>query len=203
MYRFLLLLSLSALSLPVLAQERLVAEFDGDGMRNTRPFTVSDGWEVRWNASGDVFQLYLHDAEGELVSVAANQSGSGGGASYQASGGRYYFQVNALGAWSLQIVDLDEAAQDASSGLEAPVEFTGSGASNTRPFRVGGPWELQWEARGDVFQVYLHDANGELVDVAANQTGAGDGASYQPRGGRYYLQVNALGAWTVRVVPVE
>ncbi|MDZ7801832.1 MAG: hypothetical protein U5K81_13725 [Trueperaceae bacterium] len=184
------------------AQDPIVTEYQGDGIRNTRPFTVDAGWEIQWTAQGDVFQLYLHDASGELVGVAANQSGPGSGASYQAAAGRYYLQVNAIGTWTIRIVDLEDDAATGPATSDAPIEYTGSGAANTRPFETAGAWELQWSAGGDLFQVYLYTEDGDLVDVAANQSGPGPGASYQPRGGRYYLQVNALGPWTIRVVPL-
>lgn len=198
---FLALLALSCWTLAI-AQERLVTEYQGDGIRNTRPFTVDAGWEVQWTAHGDVFQLYLHDASGELVGVAANQSGPGSGSSFQARSGSYYLQVNAIGGWTVRIVDLEGDIASRPAVADTPIEFTGSGGANTRPFETDGPWELQWSSDGDIFQVFLHTGDGDLVDVAANQSGPGPGASYQPRGGRYYLQVNALGPWTVRVVPL-
>jgi hypothetical protein len=82
-------------------------------------------------------------------------------------------------------------------------ELSGSGGRNTRPFTAPAAWEIQWNAQGQVFQIYVYSEVGELVGVAANQLGAGKGTSYQPRGGRYYLQVNATGSWTIRVVEVK
>lgn len=182
-----------------LAQEAIVQEFEGSGGRNTRPFDVAAGWEVQWNASGDIFQLYLYDASGGLLGVAANQMGPGTGASFQAPAGTFYLQVNAIGSWTIRIVQLGLAAADASGGIE----FSGNGKLNTRPFNVEGPWEVQWTASGDIFQIYLHTQSGNLVGVAANQMGSGSGASYQPNGGNYYLQVNAVGEWVIRIVPVD
>lgn len=189
-----------------LSQETLVQEFRGSGASNTRPFTVEPGWEIQWDANGDIFQLFLNDMDGNPIGVPANQMGPGQGASYQAQGGTYYLQVNALGEWIVQIVQLERDAGSSGNGAQADasgaVEFTGNGAVNTRPFSMDGPWEIQWEADGDIFQVFLHTADGEIVDVAANQMGSGSGTSFQPRGGEYYLQVNAIGDWTVRVLPL-
>ena len=61
------------------------------------------------------------------------------------------------------------------------------------PFTHRGPWEIQWNAEGAIFQVYVYSATGDVVGVAANQQGAGDGASYQSKPGTYYLNVNAVG----------
>ena len=90
-----------------IAQEALVQEYEGNGALNTRPFTVVPGWEIQWDASGDIFQLYLHDGAGDLIGVAANQMGPGRGASYQPRAGTYYLQVNALGRWSIRIVSIN------------------------------------------------------------------------------------------------
>ncbi len=84
-----------------------IASFTGSGGKNTRPFTVPEGWEIQWDAKGDIFQLYLYKADGSMVGVPANQQGSGIGSSYQATAGKYYLQVNAVGRWSINIVDAD------------------------------------------------------------------------------------------------
>jgi hypothetical protein len=81
--------------------------------------------------------------------------------------------------------------------------FKGSNQHTTRPFEVTGPWEIQWDARGDLFQLYLYQADGTLSAVPANQMGSGAGSAYQPHSGRFYLQMNALGSWQVTIVAVE
>lgn len=84
----------------------VIATFSGSGGKNTRPFSVPAGWEIQWDAKGDIFQLYLYKADGSMVGVPANQQGSGKGSSYQAKAGKYYLQVNALDKWSIKIVKL-------------------------------------------------------------------------------------------------
>lgn len=183
------------------AQETLVQTYQGNGTQNTRPFTVGAGWEIQWDATGDLFQAYLYDANGNLVEVAANQMGSGSGASFQPRAGSYYLQANAIGSWTIQIVQLPSGAS--TTIRDGGSEYRGSGVRNLRPFTTTGPWEVQWNARGDIFQLYLYAVDGDLIDVSANQGGPGNGASYQPRSGTYYFQVNAMGDWTVRIVPVD
>ena len=194
--RFLLLILVLAATFTrvAFAQAPVIADYSGNGLSNTRPFTASSGWEIQWSASGDIFQIYVHDISGDLIDVAANQMGPGNGSSYQAPAGTFYLQVNAIGSWSVRVVQVQEMAH-----VSTHKEFTGNGTQSTRPFRVDGPWEIQWDAKGDLFQVYLYTATGDLVDVAANQLGAGAGTSYQPRAGTYYFQVNGMGTWTVRV----
>ncbi len=195
--RVLPLLLVGGLACSALGQGTL-AEYSGNGSSNTRPFSAPSGWEVQWNASGDIFQVYVFDMEGDLVEVAANQMGPGSGASFIAREGTYYLQVNAMGSWALRVVQLPPQS---ATRLSGSISFSGDGIQNTRPFSVDGPWEVQWAASGDLFQVYVFSANGDLVDVMANQMGPGQGSSFQPRGGDFYLQVNAVGSWDLRVVP--
>lgn len=189
----------------VAAADTTVQVFSGNGGRNTRPFTVENHWEVQWLGSGSLFQLFLHDADGNLKGLVANQSGPGKGASYWAQGGKYYLQVNALGEWNLEVVQIPVNKKDAvaeaipSSGLA----IEGSGARNTRPFKVADSWEIQWESQGNLLQIFVNDDSGVLVALAANQQGAGPGSSYMAKGGQYHLSINALGEWKLRIAQVK
>lgn len=190
-------------------ESNVVKTFSGSGGKNTRPFMVNRNWEIQWEAKGDMFQLYLYDAEGEIIGVPANQQGSGKGNSYQAIGGEYYLQVNALGDWIIEIVQLSSAIDSNTQSIKGNEDikyiasFEGSGGKNTRPFTVPSGWEIQWDAKGDMFQLYLYTAEGEIIGVPANQQGSGTGNSYQAKGGEYYLHVNALGDWTIKIAKVE
>ena len=192
------------------AQNTVVKEFSGSGGKNTRPFTVKEGWEIQWDAQGSIFQLFLYSANGNMIGVSANQQGSGEGSSYQPKGGEYYLQVNAVGNWTIRIVQTNqESSRVKANKNESPTtsseiaSFTGSGGKNTRPFTTNGPWEIQWDAHGNIFQLFLYTTDGNMIGVPANQQGPGEGTSYQPKAGKYYLQVNAMGNWTIRIVPVE
>jgi len=190
------------------AQDTLVKEFSGSGGKNTRPFSVKDSWEIQWDAKGDIFQLFLYTATGDMVGVPANQQGSGKGSSYQAKGGQYYLQVNAIGNWTIKIVQVGGQSSNAEkkkskSTSSVIATFSGSGGKNTRPFTTTGPWEIQWDAKGDIFQLFLYTATGDMVGVPANQQGSGKGTSFQPKAGKYYLQVNAIGKWSIKIVPVK
>ena len=180
----------------------VIGEFSGSGTRNTRPFTPRSPWEIQWNAEGDIFHVSVYSATGDRVGVAANQQGAGDGASYQPRPGTYFLKVNALGKWSIQVVEVSgpPATSDGRGRISAR---SGTGSLNTRPFNTTGPWEIQWNAEGDIFHVSVYSATGDRVGVAANQQGAGDGASYQPKPGTYYLNVNALGKWSMEIVEIE
>ena len=83
-----------------------ITRFEGSGQSTTRPFTVPDGWEIQWDAS-DFIQIYVYEASGELSGIAANQQGSGSGSAFQPSGGSFYLQMNAMGSWTVRVVDVN------------------------------------------------------------------------------------------------
>ena len=51
-------------------------------------------------------------------------------------------------------------------------QFAGSGAQNTRPFQVAGPWEIQWDFEGTLLQIFVFNKGGAMAGVAANQQGS-------------------------------
>ena len=185
------------------SQTESIAEFSGDGTLTTRPFQAAERWEITWDAAGDLFQVLLYRSDGSLADVPASQQGPGGVSSFQPEAGSYYLQVNAAGSWSIEVSTVP-AAQEGVHPPGAPL-FTdrGDGAKNTRPFLTGGPWEVGWDASGDLFQLFVYRADGSLAGVAANQTGSGPGSSLQPEAGEFYLQVNAIGRWELQVERVE
>ncbi len=85
--------------------------------------------------------------------------------------------------------------------------FSGSGMTTTQPFVVDNGWEIEWNAKwsGDVglFQLFLYAGDGTLTGFAANQTKPGKGSSYQAKAGEYYLTVNTLGDWDIKIVQVK
>ncbi len=209
-FYFTILAGIMLIGTNLFAQEQAVKNFSGSGGKNTRPFTVSAGWEIQWDAKGDIFQLFLYKADGSMVGVPANQQGSGKGSSYQAKAGEYYLQVNAIGNWTIKIVQVSSTknvdkspSEQNKQSSDVIASFTGSGGKNTRPFTVPSGWEIQWDARGDIFQLYLYESDGSMVGVPANQQGSGEGSSYQAKAGEYYLQVNAIGKWSIKIVEVK
>jgi len=82
----------------------IIAEYSGSNIQNTKPFNVDSQWEIMWNAEGDFFSVYLYSSDGDMITVLANQSGSGRGSSYYPKKGKYYLAVNAIGNWSIKII---------------------------------------------------------------------------------------------------
>jgi len=89
-------------------------------------------------------------------------------------------------------------------------KLSGSDTHTTRPFRVEDSWEIQWDYKpsnlfgnSGVFQIYLYGEGSGFPDIVANQMQPGSGSAYRLKGGRYYIAVNALGSWEIRVVQVQ
>jgi len=82
-------------------------------------------------------------------------------------------------------------------------EYSGNGAQTMRPFTVKTAWEIQWDAKGDIFQIYLFDKDGNMLNVVANQQGSGEGSFYSPKKGTFYISTNAMGTWEIKIVVVE
>jgi hypothetical protein len=94
-------------------------------------------------------------------------------------------------------------SEEAVSKSRVVESYSGNGMRTMRPFEVDGSWEVQWEANGQIFQIYLHTKSGRMAGVLANQQGAGSGSSYQAKSGEYYLKVNSMGDWNVKIIDVE
>jgi len=102
-----------------------------------------------------------------------------------------------------QIATIEEPSSETKSDDTSIINLTGSGKKSTRPFKVEGPWELNWDAQGGYFAVVIYKANGSRVKLAAYRRGPGKGSSYQPQGGHYYLDIKASGNWQVKVIEVK
>jgi hypothetical protein len=81
-------------------------------------------------------------------------------------------------------------------------EFRGNGIQITRPFSVPDGWEIQWTNQ-DFLQIFVQPVGEGMLDMAANQISPSSGSSYQPTGGKYYLKINGIGEWVVKVVKVD
>jgi hypothetical protein len=87
------------------AEEQIVQELTGNGSRTTRPFTVKDGWEVRWKATNELL-LFLLDAQGQPLEALGHSMGDAGGATYYAKGGTYSLRISSNAHWTVTVVQL-------------------------------------------------------------------------------------------------
>jgi hypothetical protein len=90
----------------------VVKSWSGGGTKETELFSVSGGeWRIAWECrsvaspSAGIFQIEVKNAAGHLVSVAANQRGTGADVSYvHAPPGEYYLTVNSANVnWTVRV----------------------------------------------------------------------------------------------------
>ncbi len=89
-----------------LAEERkegIVAEYKGEDDKITALYELEAPWEVHWESTGRIFQLYVYDEDDRRVEVAANKTRGGSGIYENSSSGSYYLEISAVGKWNLTI----------------------------------------------------------------------------------------------------
>jgi hypothetical protein len=91
-----------------------VRSWAGEGIRETESFHVaSREWRVTWKSSGEPFpgagilQIYVHRADGTLVTLAANKQGPGSDTSYvRDAPGQFYLSINSANTkWHVLVED--------------------------------------------------------------------------------------------------
>ncbi len=80
------------------------------------------------------------------------------------------------------------------SRSDKTLRFSGNGGKQLAPFRLAAPATMIWSNSGPLFQTFT---SGATVNGTVNSQ-AKRGTSYMPAG-RYSLQVNAIGNWTIVV----
>ncbi len=92
---------------PVVAAEgQVIQQVSANGMRNLRPFTVKDRWEIQWESKGTLLTITIYKPDGTGGDIAAMQNGPGRGSSYLPKGGEYYLQVSGVGEWTVTVMQL-------------------------------------------------------------------------------------------------
>lgn len=90
------------------ANEQVIFSQSANGTRNTRPFTVNDRWELRWDVKGPKLTVYLFTAAGEAQGMLpiVTQDKPGSSSSYYPKGGSYYLKVITDSEWTISVVQL-------------------------------------------------------------------------------------------------
>ena len=92
------------------------------------------------------------------------------------------------------------ACYDALELSQTGERFTGKGSGITPEFTVETPRLMRFDSADVIMVVYLLDDSGAVVQNL-HRGGAGGGEFLIETPGRYHLQVNASGAWSVTVLP--
>lgn len=83
---------------------------------------------------------------------------------------------------------------DTSSSSSGGRSFSGNGGRTLKPFTIDEASTLKWTNDGDIFQVFDIDSG-----VAINASSSKGDTYLEP--GTYKLDVNAIGNWTIKIVP--
>ena len=86
------------------------------------------------------------------------------------------------------------------SAEEVIKELSGSETVTVGPITVPDNWEIHWETKGQYLQILINSADSVPLGFAVEQIGPGKGFSKQEKGGDYILDINAQGAWKVKIV---
>lgn len=84
---------------------------------------------------------------------------------------------------------------------EERVAFTQSanGSRYLRPFIVKDHWEARWNSTKEI-TIWKLNQDGQPLERLAHTNTAGDGATYQAKGGAFSLKIISQGDWTITVV---
>lgn len=84
----------------------VIHEFSGVGKHATRPFVVSDRWEIQWEFTGlRNSVIEVKSAVGEFLGLACNNIGATKGSAYQPRGGEVFLSITG-GSWKVKVVQL-------------------------------------------------------------------------------------------------
>lgn len=174
----------------------------GRGDRATKKFNLEEGlafWKITHNGRSN-FKVHLLDEKGDEVDLPVNQIGRYDGiqAGNIRRAGSYRLQVNADGAWAIEV---EQPRPD--SAPEPPQAFNGKGRRVSSFFSLkegAHVFEVTHQGKG-IFRAQLLDSRGRLIDQVAGVIGSYDGSKAvkieEP--GIYIMTVAADGPWTVSV----
>jgi hypothetical protein len=93
----------SIVSKPKSSQDNIVYSLSGNGLQQSRPFTIDGPSEIQWTAS-DFFQGFIYTEGSDDPDIFANQGSAGSGSYYVPHGGKFYVKISGMGHWNLKIV---------------------------------------------------------------------------------------------------
>jgi hypothetical protein len=172
----------------------------GRGKTATKAFTVDGGVTVmRFQHRGQSnFIVDLLTSRGEEVGNLVNEIGTINGSTGQAlDSGRYLFNVEADGPWSIRIEQPRPA-----SGRGLPTTASGRGHSIAGPYQgtgAGVRFELRHRGQAN-FIVDVLDVDGQELGNLSNEIGSFQGSQVgEVPEGVFWLRVQADGNWSVQM----
>jgi adenine-specific DNA methylase len=153
------------------------------------------------NTGESNYIIELLDKDANIVDLLVNEIGvyDGTKAIRIPAAGEYTFNVESSGSWIVDV--LQPGAAELAQNVSLPQTFTDQGPHHTVFFTAKtGALRLTLQHTGSSnFIVELLDAQGRLVDLAANEIGPYQGTKVVriPANGIYLFTVEADGAWTI------
>jgi hypothetical protein len=175
----------------------------GRGKTATKTFRVTDGMAIfRFQHQGNSnFIVGLLTSRGEEIDNLVNEIGTTNGATARPlEAGRYLFNVEADGPWSIRIEQPRPG-----SGRSLPTTAKGRGHSVAGPFQatgVGVRFELRHRGESN-FIVDVLDVDGQTIGNLSNEIGSFEGSMVgEVPEGVFWLNVQADGSWSVAMRPL-
>ncbi len=78
------------------------------------------------------------------------------------------------------------------------LEIEGTGDQVSEAFEVSDGWQIVWQTDGESFEFAVR--GDQDVGTVVDQTGSSSGVTSIVPTGRFYLEINAKGPWSIRVV---
>lgn len=78
------------------------------------------------------------------------------------------------------------------------LEIEGTGDLISEAFEVSEGWQIVWQTDGESFEFALR--GDQDVGTVVDQTGSSSGVTSIVPSGRFYLEINAKGPWSIKVV---
>jgi hypothetical protein len=173
----------------------------GSGTQPTQTFSLSKGLAVSTMqySGGTKFKAVLLDSAGTQIDVLADVTTNlSGSTASGVPGGQYVVNVDAVGAWEIDVVEAVPATLP-----QIPLTFTGTGPVATQFFQsLGGSATVRSTFSGTgKFTVKLLNSSGDTVNVLADTTGAYDNTATVPlaAGVAYLFDIEGVGPWTVNI----
>ncbi len=183
--------------------EAPVQQLTGTGKKAPPPVMLTSGLITFHLTHGGKsnFIVHLLDSNANLVEGLVNVIGvfDGGTAVRIPKDGQYLFNVEADGPWTIAMLQPGRAEQ--ANAVVLPQTFHGSAPAHSPLIASdAGALRLEMKHNGSGnFIVHVLDSKGTLIDGAANEIGAFDGAKTVrlPRKDTYMLVVEANGPWSI------
>jgi hypothetical protein len=175
----------------------------GQGKTATKTFRVAGGMTVfRFQHRGQSnFIVGLLTSSGKEIDGLVNEIGTIEGATARGlEEGRYLFNVEADGPWSIRIEQPRPA-----SGQGLPATAKGRGHSVAGPFQTavaGVRFGLRHRGESN-FIVDVLDADGQVLGNLSNEIGSFQGSTVgEAPEGPFWLNIQADGSWTITMRPL-